>query len=142
MPVNFEFFTDKDKENMSYGACVAGATLVGAGVGRFLGLQGLLAGAGTGLVYGLIICKNLKTPIKNKIFSSNQKLTDTELSHAITVIREQTGVQSKSNALYLLGIARNEFNAQPLKFSSIGSAPMNINAASALILKNKGKISA
>lgn len=69
-------------------------------------LPGLLAGAATGLVVGLLTCKRLSPAIERKIFSSTERLTDGELLSVLRVIRDQTGVQTKSEAMYLLIQAR------------------------------------
>ena len=137
---NFNIFTEKDKSDISYGACVAGSALVGAGVGRFLGLQGLLAGAGAGLIIGLISCRKLKEPIKKKIFSKNSRLTEHELSIALSVIRDETGVSSKSDAMFLLGVARQEFASKPGAYNGNKNSPQSMRQAAKHLLVNKGMV--
>lgn len=103
---DFNLFTEQDRQDISYGACVGGATLVGAAVGRFGMLPGLLAGAGVGLAIGLLTCRKLSPSIERKLFSKNQGLTDQELLQVLKIVRDETGAQSKSDAMYLLGYAR------------------------------------
>jgi hypothetical protein len=103
---DFNLFSQKDRQDISYAACLGGTTLVGAAVGRFGMLPGLLAGAATGLVIGLLTCKSLSPAIEKKIFSSTERLSEGELLSVLRVIRDQTGVQTKSEAMYLLGQAR------------------------------------
>ena len=103
---DFNRFSTKDRQDISYAACLGGTTLVGAAVGRFGMLPGLLAGAATGLVVGLLTCKRLSPAIERKIFSSTERLTEGELLSVLRVIRDQTGVQTKSEDMYLLSQAR------------------------------------
>lgn len=103
---DFNVVSAKDRQDLSYLACVGGMALVGAAVGRFGALPGLFAGAATGLAIGLLTCKRLSPAIEKKIFSSKERLSDAELLSALRVVRDQTGVQTKSEAMYLLSQAR------------------------------------
>lgn len=138
---DFNIFDEDDKNDVSYGACVAGSAITGAAVGRILGVQGLLGGAAAGLVIGLIACKSLKEPIKDKIFSPLSKLSESELTQALIAVKDETGIINKKEAMLLLGVARNEYISQPLKFSRRNKAPMSMKASSDLILKNLSQIS-
>ena len=103
---DFNLFTQKDRQDISYGACIGGSVLIGAAVGRVAMLPGLLAGAATGLAIGLLACKRLSPAIERKIFANNERLTDGELASVLKVLRDQTGVQTKSEAMYLFSQAR------------------------------------
>jgi hypothetical protein len=103
---DFNLFSTKDRQDISYLTCVGGTTLITASIGRIGMLPGLLAGAATGLMIGLIMCKRLSPAIERKIFSSSERLTDSELISVLRLIRDQTGVQTKSEAMYLLSQAR------------------------------------
>lgn len=59
MPEDFSLITEADKDKLSYGACVGGMALGGMAVGRWVGLQELLAGGIDGAAYGLMSCKTL-----------------------------------------------------------------------------------
>ena len=140
MSDSFNILTDADKRDISYGACVAGSALIGAGVGRFLGLQGLLAGAGAGLVIGLMACPKLQEPIKRKIFSQNARLTDQELTQAMAVVRSETPVTSKSDAMYLLGVARQQYASNPGAFDGRRTSVPPLRSAAQQLLANKGRV--
>ena len=103
----FGFFTDRDRKDASYAACVGGATLVGAAVGRFALLPGLLAGAATGLAIGLLACERLSPAIGRKLFSQHERLSEQEVLQALRALRDETGVQTKNDAMYLLGHLRS-----------------------------------
>jgi hypothetical protein len=103
---DFDPLSAKDRQDVSYVACIGGTTLVGAAVGRFGGLPGLVGGAAVGLAIGLLTCKRLAPAIEKKIFSSSERLTEGEVLSAIRVIRDQTGVRSKTEARYLLSQVR------------------------------------
>jgi hypothetical protein len=103
---NFNLFTPQDRQDISYGACLAGTTLTGMAIGRFGGLGGLAAGAVVGLTIGLLTCRKLSPAIERKLFSQNEALSEHELLQALQVVRDETGVQSKSDAMYLFQQAR------------------------------------
>jgi hypothetical protein len=102
----FNVFSAKDRGDLSYGACIGGTTALGGAVGRFAMLPGLLAGAATGLVIGLVTCKRLAPAIERKIFSAQEQLSETELTSVLRIIRDQTGVQDKADVMYLFSQAR------------------------------------
>lgn len=103
---DFNLFSHQDRQDVSYGACVGGAVVLGAAVGRFVLLPGLLAGAAAGLAFGLLSCKRLAPAIEKKIFSGSEPLSEGELASVLKVLRDQTGVQSKSDVMFLFGQAR------------------------------------
>ncbi|EIC28955.1 MULTISPECIES: hypothetical protein [Methylomicrobium] len=127
---DFNILTDKDKQDMSYKACVGGAILMGAAVGRLGMLPGLLAGAATGLAFGLLTCKRLSPAIERKLFSQNERLNDQELLQTLRILRDETGVTSKSDAMRLLGYVRFEANqkGQSLKNGRNACMPMKVAA--------------
>jgi hypothetical protein len=104
----FTFLTDKDRQNISYGACVGGSVLLGLGVGRVAQLPGLLAGAATGLAIGLLTCKRLSPAIEHKLFSEHERLSEREILQVLRVVRDETGVQTKTDAMYLMSQIRRE----------------------------------
>lgn len=115
---DFNILTEEDKTRVSYGVCVAGSTIVGIGVGRFLGLQGVLAGAAAGAAWGLLTCKHLQAPIKQKLFSPLAKLSDHELTSALRAIRSQHPRLSKAKAMDMLAQARFEISRNPRQYRS------------------------
>lgn len=103
---DFSFFSSKDRQDISYAACVGGSFVVGLAVGRIGMLPGLLAGAAVGVAVGLLTCRKLSPMLERKIFSSDARLTDEEVLAALRIIRDEMGVTSKSDAMYLLAHAR------------------------------------
>jgi hypothetical protein len=101
-----DFLSDSDRLHMAYAACVGGSVLIGGAVGRLGSLPGLLAGAATGLAIGLLSCKRLAPAIERKLLSGTERLNDQELVQALRVVRELTGYENKSDAMYLLARAR------------------------------------
>lgn len=99
---DFNLLTTKDRQDMSYALCLGGATIGAVAIGRFVGLPGVIAGAATGLAIGLLTCKRLTPVIEKKLFSTTDSLTDHELLTVLRLLREETGVRSKSDAMYLL----------------------------------------
>lgn len=115
---DFNILTEEDKNRVSYGVCVAGSTIVGIGVGRFLGVQGVLAGAVAGAAWGLLTCKHLQAPIKRKLFSPLAQLSDHELTSTLRAIRAQHPQISKAKAMDLLARARFEISRNPRRYES------------------------
>ena len=124
---DFTVISEQDRRDWSYLACVTGSTGIGMTTGRLLGLKGLLLGAAAGLGYGLYTCRSLREPIKKKLFSNARPLTDQELIHALRAVRLETGVQSKSDAMYLLSAARigyrNSYRHGSIAPSRLSSSP-------------------
>lgn len=111
---DFELFTVGDRQDLSYGMCIAGTTLAGGAIGRFAGLYGLLAGAIAGAAYGLATCRRLAPAIEHKLFSSNARLTESEALEVMNVLREQGGVKSKADAMYVTAAVRYAIASQRL----------------------------
>lgn len=120
---DFTILTEKDKKDISYSACIGGSMLVGVAIGRFAGIHGVLAGALAGLALGVANCKYLKGAevIKYKLFSSNEKLSDQELKWVLQAIKFETEVKSKSDAMYLLSLLRNNKIANGMQHPIDGS---------------------
>lgn len=114
---DFNILTERDKNNVSYTACLGGSALTGMAVGRFLGLQGLLAGGAGGLVIGLMACKRLSPLIKQKFLNPNVSLTERELVESLQAVREVKPGINKSEALQLFAAVREEVGRQPAKYS-------------------------
>jgi hypothetical protein len=137
---DFNVISEQDRHAVSYGACVGGTTLVGMAVGRFVGLQGVLAGAAVGLAYGLLTCKKLAPAIERKIFSSQERLSDVELASVLRVVRDQTGVQSKADAMYLLSQVRALAQSRPEAVQKPGNACVPPRTAAAQLLAQQPKL--
>ena len=116
---NFNIITEEDKLNMSYGACVGGHALIGMAVGRFVGIEGLLAGGIVGTAVGLLTCKRLQEPIKKKLFSSHAHLRDREIAAALQEIHQQRPELSKQDAIDLLASVRREISLNPKKYRKL-----------------------
>jgi hypothetical protein len=129
---DFNILTDKDKQDISYKACVGGAIMIGAAVGRFAPVQpfGVLAVAAAGLALGLLTCKRLSQAIEHKLFSQNDTLNDQELLQTLRILRDETGVASKSDAMRLLSHIRFEAyqKGQSLKYEKNACLPMKVAA--------------
>jgi hypothetical protein len=116
--LNFNIFTEKDKENISYGACLGGSALTGMAVGRFVGVQGIIVGGIAGLAIGLMTCQRLTPAIKQKLFSVHTRLSDRELLQALQAVREQKPGIGKSEAMDLFAAARSEIFRSPSRYNS------------------------
>jgi hypothetical protein len=114
---DFTILSEEDKSHISYGACVAGMTLTGMAVGRFVGLQGVLAGGVAGAAFGLLTCKHLQEPIKRKLFSPTATLSDHELSSALRAIRTQRPLVRKHEAMDMFARIREEIAGNPEKYA-------------------------
>jgi hypothetical protein len=134
---DFNFFTNQDRQDISYAACLGGTVLVGGAVGRFGGLYGLLGGAAVGLAIGLVTCHRLSPAIEQKLFSRTAALTEQELLQTLRVLREQTGAQSKSDAMYLLSYARHAMVAQGPSINKQANACMPARAAANQLLSHR-----
>ena len=117
MSDDFSILTEADKDKWSYGACVGGMALGGMAIGRWVGLQGLLAGGIAGAAYGLMSCKTLQEPIKQKLFSKTYRLTDHEIVAMLRALRFQSPSLKKDQALKVLAAIREEVALNPAKYS-------------------------
>ena len=102
---NFEIFNEKDRKDISYGACVAGSALTGVAVGRILGLKGIAAGGAAGLVIGMVTCKKVAPIIERKLMNE-EPMSEGEVASVLTKIRQETGVRTKAAAMGILAQAR------------------------------------
>ena len=134
---DFNLFSTKDRQDISYAACLGSTTLIGASVGRLGMLPGLLAGAATGLAIGLLTCKRLSPVIEKKIFSNSEPLSEGELLSVLRLIREQTGVNTKSDAMYLLTQVRSVAGAGGESLSANPSACLPPRVAATQLLSKR-----
>jgi hypothetical protein len=102
---SFDIFTEKDRKDISYGACVAGAAITGVSVGRILGLQGIAAGGAAGLVVGLVTCKKVAPIIERKLMN-NEPMSEGEVGGLLKMIRDETGAKTKAAAMSVLSHMR------------------------------------
>lgn len=134
---NFNLFTPQDRQDVSYAACIGGSTAIGLAVGRFGLLPGILAGAAAGFAIGLLTCRKVSPAIERKLFSKSEKLTDQELLEVLKIVREETGIQSKSDAMYLLSHARHEMVTKGGKLKISGHACVPIRTAANQIISHR-----
>jgi len=139
---DFNVFTVEDRQSVSYGLCIAGTAVVGAAVGRIAGLSGVLVGAAGGLLWGLLVCKQVSPVIERKLLSANEELTEGELLSLIGVIRQETGVKTKSEAMYLLGQVRAVAANSGEKGLASENALIPPRAAAAQLLRERRRRSA
>ena len=92
---DFNVFTVEDRQSVSYGLCIAGTAVVGAAVGRIAGLSGVLVGAAGGLLWGLLVCKQVSPVIERKLLSANEELTEGELL-SLSVLSDKRPVSRQS----------------------------------------------
>ncbi|HTL45447.1 MAG TPA: hypothetical protein VL262_13980 [Vicinamibacterales bacterium] len=115
MADDFNIITEEDKSHLSYGLCVLGQMAAGATLGSIAGGQ-TLAGAAAGTVWGLFTCRYLAEPIKRKLFSQNERLSDQEFKQALTAARRQFPLATKAQLLDLIGNARLEASRFPSRY--------------------------
>ena len=116
---SFDIFTEKDRKDISYGACVAGAAITGVSVGRILGLQGIAAGGAAGLVVGLVTCKKVAPIIERKLMN-NEPMSEGEVGGLLKMIRDDTGAKTKAAAMSVLSHMRAAVQAAGGKSSNWG----------------------
>lgn len=114
-----DFFSEKDKNSAAYMACVAGTTITGMAVGRFAGLQGLLAGGIAGAVVGLLVCRQLTPAIKRKLFSRAEVLSDSDIVSLTGELQKQHPQLNRSEALNLLANIQLEIIKNPGEYRSL-----------------------
>ncbi|MEI8266729.1 MAG: hypothetical protein WCI59_13395 [Betaproteobacteria bacterium] len=124
---NFEIFNEKDRKDISYGACVAGSALTGVAVGRILGLQGIAAGGAAGLVIGMVTCKKVAPIIERKLMNE-EPMSEGEVASVLKLIRDETGARTKAAAMGLLAQARAAVRAAG---GSLGSGSLRKGSGSA-----------
>ena len=126
-----------DKKDISYGACVAGATVLGIAVGGFVPVIGPIAGAVTGVALGLLTFRKISPAIEQILLSKNGKLTDQELLQVLRIVLDETGVRSKSEAMYLLSHARREMASKGKRLQSGNRSCLPIKVAAKKLLSQK-----
>lgn len=117
--------------------CVGGMTVVGAAVGRFGGLYGLLAGAVVGVAYGLVTCRKLSPVIERKLFSRTERLDDDEILAILRVLAQDGGVRSKADGMYVLSQVRHAATSHGLDRSRLPNACMPLRAATSQIVATR-----
>jgi hypothetical protein len=113
---DFDLITEEDKRHMSYGLCVLGHVAAGATLGSMAGGQTLLGAAG-GTVWGLFNCKHLAEPIKRKLFSQRERLSDWEFRQVLAAAKRQFPLASKPQLLGLIAQARVDSYRSPHRFN-------------------------
>lgn len=110
--------TEKLRQKLAYAACI----LSGAASGLIAGAKfpapapapykalGAAALAVAGLGGAILSCPYITTTLKNR-FTRNESLTDNEIVAALQAMQIITGVQNKSDAAYLLILARQSIAA-------------------------------
>lgn len=119
MPVDddFNIFTEDDKRSTAYRLCVMGHMAIGATMGSLAGGQTLL-GAAAGTAWGLFTCKALQEPIKKKLFSSAEPLTESELKQALSAVKQEFPFLTKKEALEVIAGARIDAVRNPAQYRS------------------------
>src|SRR5262249_5656908 len=120
MPTESEFdiLTEDDKKSFAYGLCVLGHVAVGATMGSLAGGQTILGAAGGG-VWGLLTCRYLQEPIKRKLFSKTDRLSDHEFKQVLFAAKRQFPNIKKAEALQLIASARVDCGTQSFEISEI-----------------------
>jgi flagellar motor component MotA len=112
---DFNIITEEDKSHLSYGLCVLGQMAAGATLGSLAGGQ-TLAGAAAGTVWGLFTCRYLAEPIKRKLFSRNERLSDQEFTQTLLAAKRQFPLATRAQLLDLIGSARLDANRYPSRY--------------------------
>jgi hypothetical protein len=115
MSEDLNVITNDDKRHLAYGLCVLGTMATGATLGSMAGGQTLLGAAG-GTVFGLFACKQMSAPIKSKLFSRRQRMSEQEFKQALLGARHQFPNATKAQLLNLLASSRLETTRQPAKY--------------------------
>ena len=115
MADDFSLFTEEDKNHASYALCVLGHMAVGATLGSMAGGQTLL-GAGGGTVWGLFNCRYLSQPIKRKLFSQRERLSDWEFRQVLTAAKREFPLATKPQLLGLITQIRLDSYRSPGQF--------------------------
>ena len=102
---DFNLFNENDRQNISFKLCLGGNVGLGIMVGSWVPVVGSLVGAASGLALGIMACKKLTPAIEKKLFTY-ESFTEKELIEVLKVVKEQSNVKTKSDAMYLLSHAR------------------------------------
>jgi hypothetical protein len=102
------------RDDPSYKTCLAASTgsgvVIGAMTGRSAGLQGVLAGAAGGLLWGFglgyLACPYLVPAVKRKI-ENGLSLNDAEIRSAADAMSRYASVGQASEALKLVGLVKS-----------------------------------
>lgn len=130
---NFEVLTTEDRQQVAYAMCIGGSVLLGAAVGRLGALPGLAAGAAVGLLIGLATCRKLAPAIQRKLLSHSDALSESEVLAVLRVLRDDAGVATKHDAMYLLGRARVAAAGPAAQCrSQMTAAPLRVSAGEVL----------
>jgi hypothetical protein len=115
MTENFNIITEQDKKHASYGLCVLGNMAVGATFGTMAGGQAI-AGAAAATVFGLFACPYVAESIKQRLFSQNGRLSESEFLQVLGAAKRQFPLASKAQLLDLIADARREATRFPSKY--------------------------
>lgn len=115
MADDFNIITEQDKTHVAYGLRVLGQMAVGATFGSIAGGQTLLGAAG-GTVWGLFTCKYLAEPVKSKLFSQRDRMSDNEFKQLLAVAKRQFPLATKAQLLSLIVKARAASARLPGKY--------------------------
>jgi len=115
MAENFSIITEQDKKHIAYGLCVMGNMAVGATIGSIAGAKTLL-GAAAGTVWGLFACPYVAKSIKQRLFSKNGRLSESEFLQVLGAAKRQFPLASKAQLLDLIADARREATRFPSKY--------------------------
>lgn len=111
----FEVLTDEDRRSYAYALCVLGMVAAGGTLGSMAGGMTLPSAAG-GLAFGLLMCRTVEKPLKQKLFDASARMTPEEFRLlAGQTARSQPGLTRKG-VLDLLAQARSEAAAAPAQF--------------------------
>lgn len=115
-----DFFTEKDKKDVSYGMCVTGIAVTGMAVGASASVGvGALPGFIVGGIIGLKTCNRLSPILKKKIFSEKAALSENELSEVLKQLRQENPNITKQEALYSFSQMRETMNKLPWDFKAV-----------------------
>lgn len=115
MEDDFNIITEQDKKHVSYGLCVLGTMAAGATLGSMAGGQTLLGAAG-GTVWGLFTCRYVAEPIKQRLFSQNGRLSESEFRQVLAAAKRQFPLATKAQLLDLVANSRVEARRFPSKY--------------------------
>jgi len=119
---DFNILTDKDKGDAAYAVCVGGWVASGLVVGSAAPVLGTAVGALGGLAWSLVTCKHLQSPIKKALFSSASRLSDSQITAALRLIRQKQPLASKKEAMHLLAGTLREISRHPEKYGQSAKA--------------------
>lgn len=112
-----EIFSEEDRNSLAYKICMGAAVVAGGAAGVITagfaavpsgGTSLLFAGAGVGLGYkvGGKVCPMASERLSNKLFSSKEALTESELYSLVSSVRAVSKQTTTQGALQMLARAR------------------------------------